>query len=635
MTRASNTTTGIQDSLPSAAEAVTAELHPRSTSRPKDKLGWIVWPLATLAVFGVLTVANAGLLYSPPFFDYASAFWLEANWLAENAFDYQRLIYEEPHLFDGGSKAYMISALPSLLAAMMVSTDTPQNAILLYHLFHLLCGSVLAVMIYAELSGQIGPLSAALTTLAAVVCPLYVAQLGMVGMELPMAVFAFATLMALTRERYFTAATCSFLAFAMKASAALVTVALFAYLCFFAALVATRPGSPSRRPVLLGLLATFALVLIELAAMRWSGTVEVQYQGTISSIFDLMMTAFWSPDLVALALLCGAVLVFRFLAQLISDIRRRSGPLTHAMYRSLGGIINEHSGAVFSLILVGGTCIAMSRILAVPRYYVILIPFIYYLVGLALFGSGRRIVPTVAIVVLVCFNALNHSGRFYPAIERAVGPEMAHIGSFQERSLEYLTDHQANIAMCRMLSEKYADVPVVSDFPFSLFLALPRYGYVDEALLVYNLGWFRGFDVRNMRGLLDDAPNQPIVAGINYYGPQEGRDPDNVPGNLLFFDATSPNLVVYRLDTPSTLEERRRQFREMWLPEMDSGTPDDFLQWASRCLHHDLPEDALATLENGLALYPRNPLLHATADAVEEQLAEQSDREKPVRSIDE
>ncbi len=587
-------------------------------SRVARHAGWHWYLIAVVLVFALLVGANRELLRSPPFFDYASSLWLEANWLVEHDFDYRRLVYQEPTLFRGGSKAYVTSVLPTLLALLMKSTSSPADTLLVYHLFYLLAGSVVAVMLYAALAREVGRGAAALVTLAAMTCPLYAAQMGMVGMEWPLTVFVLATALAVGRGRLIRAAAWSLMAFFMKATGAIATMALAVYLIVYGAIVYPRLSREAKRRFRQAALVVAGVLTVELALMKWSGMVEAQNEGVISSIFGLLMAVVWSPDLVAVCVLSVAVLLGRaaYSAVRLAKASDRpeptgtagaSGGVLGRWRDAMAGVVEQRAMVVFSLIFLAGTSLAMGRILAVPRYFVVLVPTIFYLAGVAWFGgSGRKLVPALATVALIALNLANRDGRFYPSIEAAVGEEMAHVGSFQERSREYLNDHRANIAAMHLVAERYADVPIVTDYPFCLFLALPRLGYVERPLRVYNMGWFRSPGVGNMRQLLEDNPERPVVVGLSYFNRRELRDPATVPGEVLFYDERSPNLVVYRLDTPTDAVARRARYRELWLPPAREGTPDDFLNWAARRLHHELPHAALEVLRRGVQRYPQH-----------------------------
>jgi len=505
----------------------------------------------------VLVVWRWPYLSRPPYEDLAWL-WQEANFLAENDFDYHKLWTEEPRADQvvGGGRSYLISIMPTLLATLMKTCRTNDEVFLVYHLVYLACGSAVATMLFNILRPRAGDFGAAMISMAALTTPAFSVRLEQIGMDLPMATVAIASGVLMWRKRYIWAAASSLLAFLIKPTGAIMTAANLAFLAVavFSANVVAREV---RRVRWRGLAAHAGVLLLEVGLVLGSGMMQIDQRWSPRaevSVPRLWSAPYWVPDVMILfavaviASLVGAAIVFGF--------ARRTGQ-TLSLARQFERIVSHHGVLLLSWLVVLGSLAAMTKVLFMPRYLTLPLPFLYLIVGTLVFSSIRwRAAGTALFGLVVALNLTNSHGAFYPSLVEVHGPEFQRTNLFSprasialERSLEYRKDHQATIDVMRLLETRFHDRPIFTDDTYYVYLTMPRLGYVHRPLQAYQISDYATAVERFLELTSPKSRTRPIfviggLSGFTVGGPEEGDEilyNDHQPIPLVAFCKVWPN----------------------------------------------------------------------------------------------
>ncbi|MGD9645537.1 MAG: tetratricopeptide repeat protein [Pirellulales bacterium] len=482
------------------------------------------------------------VLRDPPFFECATGLYMEANFLAETNFDYSRLRFDEIYVAEGGPYAYMTSALPTMIALVMRATARPSDVFLVFHLFSIACASIVLTCAYAIVQPRGGRLLAALCAAALATTPLFSAQIDMLGMDLPMTAFAVVAALLLLEGWCLSAILAGLLAYAMKPTGALVTVATIVYL--FAQLVwslwpGQRRDANWRYPLLAvgGAVVAFGL---ELAIYRWGG-INDKLLGLATDRRVLNSVWIVCPDLMLLGLaaLVGTALVAFRLVGRLRDAKRRYAPSCAADRECLQAI-------ALSWLMICGTMAAIVRYGFVPpRYFTLIVPFLLVCVGLLLSTPVRTARwGAVAVALLVLFNLGNWDGKFFPKLD-----EVTAWSRGGDRSRAYLSDQRSTMAAMHEIEVRGAGARIVVGHPYTYFLALPRMGYVSQPQRGYSINAFVDPNFPNWYRAFKEKPTSLIFVSVrnHYYHSGLARIPPPAQGDEILFRSDDPSpLIVYR-----------------------------------------------------------------------------------------
>ncbi|MBX9791139.1 MAG: tetratricopeptide repeat protein [Pirellulales bacterium] len=588
------------------APSPAAEASPRARVAVERRPSTLQLAILFLAAFALLVAWRRDILFDPPYFEFATGLFMEADFLAETNYDYHRLRYAEKYVAEGGPYAYMTSVLPTFIAWLMRSTSEPNRVFLYYHLFNIACASLALVSVYALIAAQIGSLLAGLCAAAVISSPIFSTQVDMLGMDLPMTAFAVLAASLLVNGRPWAASVASFLAFLMKPTGALVTLVIIAYLgLLILAWGWQRWRGGARelawpRSALTALALAGLVLLLELAISRWGGINE-KLIGIIppdSSFLDVRLVC---PDLVVFgfaALVASLPVLWRSL--------RRGEFATLASARPSAGLLA--STLIVCWLMLGATTAAIVRYGYVsPRYFTLWVPFLFAVLGLVLASSPWRSGwSAVALAAIVGFNLVNWDGKFYPRPD-----DVTSWTRTENRCRAYLTDMRSTIAAVREIEKRAAYDPILAGHPFPYFLALPRMGYVQRPLHGYSVNAFENERFPNWAKALVDRPESLVVIWVKnyYYHHALARVPPPEPGDEIIYQSDDPSpLVVYRKRFSKLAWESGEADR--WILENSWQDPTDRSKLGAR------PELLAAFGRPDLALRLLEPALAANSDNV-------------------
>ena len=542
--------------------------QPRGAQRYRAAIAWFS---AFLLLTLVITVWRWEIIDSPPYWDSAMGLFLEANFLAVTGFDYPQLWFEEPRFIEGGSAIYLTSVLPSFVAVLMTTLETPRAVFVVYHLFTFACASASTLLVVAICRPWAGLLGAMLIGAVVLTTPIFSAQIDMLGMDLPMLVLALLSAWCAVRRQYIWAAAAGFAAFATKMSGGLVLGALFVPLfCDLALRYRTTSVRWRRR---LWLLTSFGCLIVAgvMFADAWIGTLEKstveRYEvDQVRGLTVMKDFVYWYPELVllmAVALIAWpTVTVFRLIGL------RRKGSSTQ---RALQELLLEDPVEIYAWSIVLGMLLLLSLAYSIPRYMLLPLPFLWIIVA-RLVIRDRKVswLAAAPIAMVLGFNLANQDGRFYPSF-----PSEAKIdyrtGAILERSREYLQDHRANQEAVAYLREHCADRTIMAGNPFVHFLALPRLGYVSEPLNGYSMSTYETDTFPTVEHLPQGDVTNPVFVHVfnRFTQNSRGAIPPPSDNDLVLWqdDHRESPITIYekRVNPLSTEEENKiRLISTVW-----------------------------------------------------------------------
>ena len=461
---------------------------------------WRRYLSAGTVFFVAIAVARWPVIDSPPYYDFAIGLWPEADFLARTDFDYMRLRYQESHTLDpgGGARSYMTSALPTLVAVGMRLTPSPRGAIIAYHLFTFACAACVALIVYRLLHGIARNPLPVTACLAILTTPVFSAQIDLTGMDLPMTALALLAVACVVHSHFTAAAVASFAAFAMKNTGGIVTAALGVYYALAYLTGAYAQPVYIRRRLRVGAFVVALFLAAELLIIWWGGSTQAMLRDGPG----LTMVAYWSPDVLLLALASCVLIASAGWRLLRTSVGDRSSltwapTWTNAIRRAITG----HPLPTFSAVLLVLYCLVLTRVDVIPRYLTLTVPLLYLVIGsIAWRTPSLRTGISGVFIALVACNLANWDGRLFPSqhhVLAALQPrfEEQHVplgreGSFLERSREFLADHGSNIRAMAQLEADWRGEPIIAGHPFTYFMALPSLGYVSAPLRGYSANGF-------------------------------------------------------------------------------------------------------------------------------------------------
>jgi hypothetical protein len=582
----------------------------------------LIFATALAAIFA----ARHDVLFSPPWQDQAAGLWAEADFLAQSHFDYYALRYRENHYLDlpSGPRSYMISILPTGLALLMVTMPSVKWVILIVRVGSFFCGAAILALVYYLLRKQTSRLPAALMVLALGTTPLYLTQVEIMGMDVPLGVLILIFVILIGRGNYVLAAVASALAFSIKATGQVATLAGIGFLLL---VLVARPQA--RRQAVTGLVAHLFVLAGEIVLIAWGDTtvsirLSAPWPASLRMPYGMWLT---SPDVLVLLLLATAVSASSLIQQLT-----REGPRLRNVWHRLKNMPLQCSPAPISWMLLGVLLLSAWFYIYIPRYFFCGLPLLYLAIPATSFQRrGFVLCVMFGSLALAVFNVVNHEGRFFPDIESAAAVDLANIASltdrscmFRERSREYLADHRANIATIDHIKRCYGNREILVEPPYLFLLTKPRLGYVDKPLAARDASVLSSAMSRFCDGVQSSGGDLERLPLLVWYGESRLTLPPPEPTDVLYNDGQRTPLVIYCPARALAFAGNKRALEEWYLASTWS------LRWADVRLRGRWPylvqtgrrDQALAEVDEAIRQHPHEPrlkgirqdILQATSD---------------------
>jgi len=458
----------------------------------------------------------------PPAPEQARGLWIEAVFLAETDFDYCRLIYDEPRRHSASN--YGVTILPTLVAVLMRLGSDPSFAITAYHLLTIAFAAFVGAHVFRVISETSGVWAGLLVAGAMITTPLFNVQAEMLGMDMPLAACMMLMAIWLADEKFVRAGLAAMLAYATKPTgivATLIAIGFVVVRLFWRRRTrVTIPEREGRQPLWRALTLYVGLLVVQMITDVMGSAVVVWLAPFFSSRNDpwfgtIAASLFLCPDVIVLLLISAAIT-----AWLVFVVGRRSahratehdgGPCYTEPFPYLG---DRRRVFLVSVLVVACTLAATIPGRFHARYWTSMIPFLYLLLGLALFASPHRTAwPSLFFLTVIVVNLVNQNGVLFPSITELVGPVYDKLPHFRERSREYLTPQRNLIAAMHQIDRGVDHQVVLSNYPYGLFMGVPRVGYVTAPKQGYCMGLDSRF-VQTFRPFDEHArfpPNKSLV----------------------------------------------------------------------------------------------------------------------------
>ncbi|MBX7166439.1 MAG: tetratricopeptide repeat protein [Pirellulales bacterium] len=573
------------------------------------------WVAAWLVLTLALLAWRWPVLSSPPYWDYVGM-WREAMFLADSNFDYDRLIHDEDDVFSGGTKTYVTSVIPTLVAVALKTLPSVKAVLTVYHVTYIALGAGILLVAFRLLRPRAGTLGAALVVAALLTTPLFIAQLEMLGMEFPVSLLGLAALLLVTRERFKTAAVCGLAAFFCKATGALFVAAAAVHGTAVAAYAWLTNDAQRARNAFIGAIVNAATFGTTVLLMRWGGVMAKNIPQVRATGFAIEYARFWCPDLLILA---GLAVVLTIAWYIVRVVRFRVpagvASLPAVALRLLHPLVDEPRVWLCAMVIVASV-LSILKLVFVPRYFVVGTPLLWVLLGTLLFSVPRaRQTAWIALAVMIGLNLYNQHGALFPAMTTA-GPGLGRMGCFLERSREYWADHQSMIDATGFLAANFPAGPVVSPGPCGCFLTRPLAGYVPRPVPVYQSETMLDPGSKRAIDLLVDMPADLILLHIpraRHVNCQLQIPPPDEDDLVLWTDHLPQQAIIYRRRNPDGSTCNEADWQEFYIEHLYEWFDPQrrTMLTASALLRAGRTERAQQLLEGYLEQYPHDVTLLA------------------------
>jgi hypothetical protein len=409
------------------------------------------------AVFILIILVKWPVLGEPPVWDTAMGLFPAALTLAGNDFDLMALL-RSPGYLDGGANTHSLSLVTLLTAVVLSLFGSGTKTFAVLHLLHFLVAAVALVTLQRFARGALGASAAWLLCLAVLLFPLFSVQVGYTYMEVPLFLCAVSALRSWDLGKYRMAILWSALALAVKEAGIIVPATLVVLTMIENRGLARRVGRAVWVVVPSAAWLGLTFLLNAMAASPAGADVVLletfEFGGLGRWLHYLRRFLFNIPDLLAFIIifLIGSAVWCR---QILGALRlvptgvRPFDPDTRRL-RVLGisGVLIACFLAFFFLVLP----VAVDFTIVLPRYYVMILPFLLLWMGFTAQRVLRNLMPAPALtlfVFLCAMSIMNSNGRFYPSDVNTEGPgndfpltersnAYVRLNRIQERAIGYL-----------------------------------------------------------------------------------------------------------------------------------------------------------------------------------------------------
>ena len=499
-------------------------------------LGQSGWARFSL-VFLIILVLKWNTLLQPPVWDTAMGLFSPALTLAENGFDLLELL-GMPGYEEGGPNAHSTSLVTLATAVVLWTSGGGTRGFLILHLLHFAGAALALLTLFRLVRPMFGGVTTLLLCASVLLHPVFSTQVGYLYTEMPLFLFTVLALLAWTERRFWPAVLWATLAYATKETGIIVpaTLALATLLerhgvsdkAKRVAQIAAFPVLWTATVALLGRIAVsrsedFAFLPSLDAVFGGIGQYLARFLLNVPDVL-VFIAAFFVTAVVCARPIFGAL---------------RSEPLEPSArtQEQQELLVLGYSGVLivfFMLLFMAALPLAAGFTVVLPRYYVMILPFLLLWLGYGVKRLlGRRLDSPAAVcfVLLSAFFALNTNGALYPLDIDTEGP--GNDPALTERSNAYRRLLALEMDAIRALEELPEGAPVY-------------YGHYEHYLLKYpGLGYSSGplsnghnFSVESLAELIRGEPMPPCVYALFNYPWLGGQ---KILG-LIRFAETTPEL---------------------------------------------------------------------------------------------
>jgi len=412
-----------------------------------------------LLTFIVILLLKWETISEPPFWDAAMGLFPAAFTLAGNGFDLIGLL-QMPAYAAGGPNTHSTSLVTLLTGVVLALFGGGSKGFVILHLLHFGVAAVAIVTLFRFARPVFGPIATGLLCLSVLLYPVFSVQVGSMYMEIPLFLCAVSALLAWVHGRFWLAVMWSTLAIAVKEPGIIVPATLL-----LAAMLENRNLTTRiKRMFLIAIPPAIWVGLTFILGMiaKSSGADQPSVIESFRAVFGgfahflhyLNRFLFNVPDLlvfIVVFLVAAAALsrdIVEALRQEPSDPLSRETDQQARQVLGLSGILISCFLLLFFVVLP----VAVHFTIVLPRYYVVILPFLLLWAGYAvqrLVGERCRSPAIACFALLAVIFGLNSDGRFYPSDIDTEGPgndppliersnSVFRFNSIQREAMEYL-----------------------------------------------------------------------------------------------------------------------------------------------------------------------------------------------------
>ena len=472
--------------------------------------------LHVAGAFALVALLKWDTISSPPAWDAAMGLFPAAITLAGNGFDLGALL-SMPGFLEGGPDTHSTSLVTWITAFVWAVSSSADRAIVATHVLHFLIAAIALVTLHRFARPVFGSIGSWLFSLSVLLFPLFSAQVGYMYLELPLFLCAVSALLAWERGRLGRAVVWATAAVLVKETGIIVAAALA-----LASLI--ERGGRSRRigraltvatPPTLALLAVLLLGRIGRAGdpSRFLLLPSFEFRGVRMWFYFVDRYLLGVPDL-ALFLVLALVSVALTWRSTIGGLAVRSEDDSDLQRRRVLGL-SALLIASFTVLCYLVLPAVANFAIVLPRYHVVIAPFLLLWVGYAAQRVIRRDPrnTTVALFGSLCvLFALNTNGRFYPPDVDAswLGNDFA----LAERSNGYLRLNEVQRDAVGSLNAAVGGAPVYYGLYEHFLFAFPDLGFADHPPPKGRSTWFGPID----RSILEGPDPGCLYVLFGYFG---------------------------------------------------------------------------------------------------------------------
>jgi hypothetical protein len=487
-------------------DAPSRNIEPVSVGGPRPGVkGSVEGPAGFLIALALILVLKWDSLSEPPFWDTAMGLFPAAITLAANGFDILGLL-AMPGYLEGGPNAHSTSPVTLATAAVIALMGGGTRMFVVLHLLHFAVAAWALVTLFRLARPSFGQTAAGLFALSVLLHPTFSAQVGYLYLEVALFLCAVSAIGAWTRRRFWPAVLWSTLAWATKQAGIIVAATLA-----LATLLERRPARDKARRMgaILGLPALWTAGVTVLRRIAAGGADDLTFVPSFDLVFGglgqyLARFLLNVPDLLVyfvvfvVAAAASGIPILRAMREEPTDPRHRTRERHELLVMGYTGL----AIVLFALAFLVALPVGVGFTAVLPRYYVVILPFLLLWLGYAVkrLQVGRvRSAPVLFAALSVVF-AINTNGVLYPPDVDTEGP--GNDPPLTERSNAYKRLLALELEAVRALEELPHGVPVY-------------YGHFEHYLFRYpTLGYARGPLSNGHNFMLE--PLAPLVASDEF-----------------------------------------------------------------------------------------------------------------------
>ncbi len=453
----------------------------------------------------------------PPVWDTAAGVFAPAIYLYENNGDYLQLIQQTGYV-DGGPNVHSFSAITLLTYAAIYITDGDTAVYLpLLHAIHFAFAAIALTATFGLARCLLGTAQAWVLSLCLLVFPIFLVQTGYLYTEVLGSALVLLSLLSWSSRHYVRMALFSIAACLIKSfGVALVSTIVLLLII----------DSTLRLSKRITIAASILLVTSAIELAKWSSAAatdssdKVIYLDHLKSIIGHLNKV---PDLhflVSLSLIfCFGFLLYKKLWHPRLLFSRITELLEGNKQGRAWLAIALIPVALFGFIAIA-PLLTEHRFFLLPRYYVWSLPemLIIFSVTVTAFGSWLKhhkpfgynisvqVFSFAAFMVLLAYLTINRTGMMYP--DSGQGTRAF---SVAERSMEYLSFFNVQLAGAKSVAEYASGRPVFVARGSHYFLSSPLMGYVNQPIENTQFVLNKPYPSRN----LQDFPDEFLLLDAN------------------------------------------------------------------------------------------------------------------------